>query len=426
MIGAGKSRELYERALGVIPGGVNSPVRAFKPYPLFAARASGSRFYDADGNSYVDYVMGYGANLFGHSPEWLVKRISDALWSGILYGMPTEAEVILAEKLVKMIPNIGMVRLVNTGTEASMSAIRLARGYTEREYIVKFRGCFHGSHDYVLVAPGSGAAGVPSHKGVLRDAASKTLVVEYNDAEELERIMRIHGDSVAAIIMEPVAANMGLVPPDPGFLKASRELCNTYGCLLIFDEVVTGFRIAVGGAQEYFGIKADLIAIGKAMGSGFPIAAYAGDKRIMEMVAPSGPVYQAGTYSGNPISVAAAIATLETIEREGSRIYSRLRRIASEIEREAVGIIDRRGIDAHVNRFEGLLQIFMTRGPVKSYRDVVRSNTKAYGELHLELIRRGIFIPPSQFETWFPSYAHTDEDLSVTLEAIREALGRIS
>ncbi|GAY26156.1 glutamate-1-semialdehyde 2,1-aminomutase [Desulfurococcaceae archaeon AG1] len=426
MLGTGRSRELYDKALRLIPGGVNSPVRAFKPYPVFIARARGSRVYDVDGNSYIDYVMGYGANLFGHSPEWLVKRISEILWNGVLYGMPTEAEVILAEKLVKMIPNIEMVRLVNTGTEATMSAIRLARGYTEREYIVKFRGCFHGSHDYVLVSPGSGAAGIPSHKGVLRDAAAKTLVTEYNDPEGLEKVMRIHGDTVAAIILEPVAANMGLVPPDTEFLKTARELCNTYGCLLIFDEIVTGFRIAPGGAQEYFGIKADLITIGKALGSGFPIAAYAGGKRIMELIAPSGPVYQAGTYSGNPVSVAAAIATLDAVEREGSKIYSRLRKIASEIEEEAGRVISGRGINAHVNRFEGMLQIFMTRGPVRNYSDAVKSNTKLYSEFHLELMKRGVFIPPSQLEAWFPSYAHTDEDLSITLEAVREALGRIS
>lgn len=424
--GTGRSRELYERALRIMPGGVNSPVRAFKPYPIFIARASGSRIYDADGNSYIDYVMGYGANLFGHSPDWLVRRISETLWRGILYGMPTEAEVILAEKLIKTIPNIGMIRLVNTGTEATMSAIRLARGYTERDYVVKFRGCFHGSHDYVLVSPGSGAAGIPSHKGVLRDAAAKTLVAEYNDVDGLEKIMRVHGDSVAAIILEPVAANMGLVAPDPEFLRASRELCNTYGCLLIFDEVVTGFRIAPGGAQEYFGIRADIITIGKALGSGFPIAAYASRKEIMELVAPSGPVYQAGTYSGNPVSVTAAIATLDMIEREGGRIYAWLRKIASEVEEEVSRVISKRGLNAHVNRFEGMLQIFMSRGHVRNYSDAVRSDVKSYSELHQGLLKRGIFIPPSQFEVWFPSYAHTDEDLSKTLEAVREALGRIS
>lgn len=421
-----RSRELYDKALKLIPGGVNSPVRAFKPYPVFIARARESRVYDVDGNSYIDYVMGYGANLFGHSPEWLVKKISEILWNGILYGMPTEAEVILAEKLVRVIPNIEMVRLVNTGTEATMSVIRLARGYTEREYIVKFRGCFHGSHDYVLVSPGSGAAGIPSHKGVLRDAAAKTLVAEYNDSEGLEKVMRVYGDSVAAIILEPVAANMGLIPPDTEFLKTARELCNTYGCLLIFDEIVTGFRIAPGGAQEFFGVKADLVTLGKALGSGFPIAAYAGGKKIMELIAPSGPVYQAGTYSGNPVSVAAAIATLDAVEREGGKIYSRLRKIAFEIEEEAVRVISERGINASVNRFEGMLQIFMSRGPVRNYSDVLKSNTKLYSEFHLELMKRGVFIPPSQFETWFPSYAHTDEDLSITIETVREALRRIS
>lgn len=419
------SRELFERALRVIPGGVNSPVRAFKPYPIFISRARGSRVYDVDGNEYIDYVMGYGANLFGHSPPWLVKRVSEVLDRGILYGMPTEAEVRLAEKLSSMVPNAEMVRLVNTGTEATMSAIRLARGYTGRDYIVKFRGCFHGSHDYVLVAPGSGASGVPSHLGVLRDAAAKTLVVEYNDVEGLERVMRSYGEQVAAIIVEPVAANMGLVPPEPGFLEACRELCNSYGCLLIFDEVVTGFRISPGGAQSYFGVRADIVALGKALGSGFPIAAYAGRRDIMEYVAPAGRVYQAGTYSGNPVSVAAALATLEAIEGEGGRLYSWLRRFASEIEEEASRIIGERGLEAHVNRFEGMLQIFMARGPVKSYQDASRSDLKRYGELHRELMVRGVFIPPSQMETWFPSYAHTDEDLARTLEALREALRRV-
>jgi len=419
------SRALYERALRVMPGGVNSPVRAFKPYPIFISRARGSKVYDVDGNQYIDYVMGYGANLFGHSPSWLVERITRILGDGVLYGMPTEAEVRLAEKLVSIVPNIEMVRLVNTGTEATMSAIRLARGYTGRDYIAKFRGCFHGSHDYVLVSPGSGASEIPSHLGVLRDAAAKTLVVEYNDVEGLERVMKIYGESVAAIIVEPVAANMGLVPPEPGFLEACRELCDRYGCLLIFDEVVTGFRISPGGAQRYFGVRADIVTMGKALGSGFPIAAYAGRRDVMRYIAPEGRVYQAGTYSGNPVSVAAALATLEYIEAEGDKIYSWLRKIASEIEGEAEGVIAERGLEAHVNRFEGMLQIFMTRGPVKSYEDVSRSDLKRYSEFHRELMRRGIFIPPSQMETWFPSYAHAEEDLGVTVEAVRESLKRV-
>jgi len=421
-----RSRELYERAVGLIPGGVNSPVRAFKPYPVFISRARGSRVYDVDGNSYIDYVMGYGANLFGHSPDWLIERISKILYDGVLYGMPIEAEVRLAEKLVSMVPNIEMVRLVNTGTEATMSAIRLARGYTGRDYIVKFRGCFHGSHDYVLVSPGSGAAGIPSHQGVLRDAASKTLVAEYNDVEGLERIFREYGDRIAALIVEPVAANMGLVPPDPGFLKACRELCNLHGSLLIFDEIVTGFRISPGGAQEYFGVRADLVTLGKALASGFPIAAYAGRRDVMKLVSPSGNVYQAGTYSGNPVSESAALATLEMIEREGDRIYSRLRRIASEIEDEVLRIIVERRIRAFVSRFEGMLQIFITRGPVKSYSEVSKSDLSTYSRLHRELMIKGVFIPPSQMETWFPSYAHTDKDLSETLEALRSALVGIS
>jgi glutamate-1-semialdehyde 2,1-aminomutase len=417
-----RSRILYERASRVMPGGVNSPVRAFKPYPVFVSRAKGSKVYDVDGNTYIDYVMGYGANLFGHSPNWLVKRISEILEEGILYGMPTEAEVRLAEKIVSMVPNIDMVRLVNTGTEATMSAIRLARGYTGRDYIVKFRGCFHGSHDYVLVSPGSGASGLPSHLGVLKDAAAKTLVAEYNDVEGLEKVMKKYRESVAAVIVEPVAANMGLVPPEPGFLEACRELCDRYGCLLIFDEVVTAFRISPGGAQKYFRVRADIVTMGKAMGSGFPIAAYAGRRDIMRHVAPEGRVYQAGTYSGNPVSVAAAIATLEYIEGEGDKIYGWLRKIASEIEDEASKLIGERGLEAYVNRFEGLLQIFMTRGPVRNYADASRSDLKRYWSFHRELMRRGVFIPPSQMETWFPSYAHTEEDLGLTIDAVKEAL----
>lgn len=421
-----RSRLLYQEALKLIPGGVNSPVRAFKPYPIFVSSARGSRISDVDGNEYIDYVMGYGANLFGHSPEWLVERISRAAERGLLYGMPTEAEVELARRIRSMVPNVDMVRLVNTGTEATMSAVRLARGYTGRGYIVKFRGCFHGSHDSVLVSPGSGAAGVPSHAGVLRDTASKTLVAEYNDPEGLEKIMRIYGDKVAGIIVEPVAANMGVIPPVEGFLRACREACDMYGCVLIFDEVVTGFRIAKGGAQEYFGIRADIVTLGKALGSGVPIAAYAGRRDIMSLVAPQGPVYQAGTYSGNPLSAAAALAVLEEIERLGDALYTRLRRYASALEDEVLRIAGSGRLNIWVNRFESMLQIFTTRGPVRSYREASSCDLGAYSRLHRELLARGVFAPPSQLEAWFVSYSHSDRDLEETLAAVGEALRRIA
>lgn len=421
-----RSRLLYQEALRLIPGGVNSPVRAFKPYPIFVLSARGSRISDVDGNEYIDYVMGYGANLFGHSPEWLVERISRAAERGILYGMPTEAEVELARKIKSAVPSVDMVRLVNTGTEATMSAVRLARGYTGRDYIVKFRGCFHGSHDSVLVSPGSGAAGIPSHAGVLRDTASKTLVAEYNDPEGLEKIMRIYGDRVAGIIVEPVAANMGVIPPEEGFLRACREACDKYGCVLIFDEVVTGFRIARGGAQERFGIRADIVALGKALGSGAPIAAYAGREDIMSLAAPQGPVYQAGTYSGNPLSVAAALATLEEIERLGDSLYTKLRKYASAVEEEALRASESMRLSLWVNRFESMLQIFMIKGPVRSYREAVSCDLGAYSRLHRELLKRGVFAPPSQLEVWFVSHAHSDRDLGETLSSVREALRRLA
>lgn len=416
-----KSERLFEEAIKYIPGGVNSPVRFYKPFPIFVKEAKGSRIIDEDDNEYIDYVMGYGALLFGHSPNWLVEEISYRIKKGVLYGMPTALEIDLARKIKEMVPNAELVRLVNSGLEATMHAIRLARAYTRREYIVKFRGCYHGSHDYNLVNMGEEFFGIPSSPGNLEEIASKTLVAEYNDLEKFEKIMKKYGEKVAGVIIEPVAANMGLVDPDPDFIKGVREITEEYNSLLIFDEVVTGFRIAKGGAQEYFKINADLITLGKALGSGLPIAAYCGKKEIMELVAPQGPFYQAGTYSGNPISVTAAIATLKMIEREGERIYSKLRSYASVLEEEITSIKSR----VKVNRFEGLIQIFFNDKKVRNYSDASSSNTSKYMKFHSLMVSKGIFIPPSQLETWFPSFVHSEEDLEKTIEAIRYSLREI-
>ncbi len=416
------SLKLFEEAKRYLPKGVNSPVRYFDPYPIIVESATGPLITDLDGRIYIDYIMGYGANLFGHSPQWLINAISESIENGITYGLTSRLEIEAARAISETVPGVDKLRMVNSGAEATLHAIRLARAYTGRRYIVKFRGCYHGAHDYVLVEPGSGAIGKPKSPGVLEDASRSTLVGDYNDIEGIEKIMRKHGDEVAAIILEPIAANMGVIPPNIEFLKACRELASRYGSILIFDEIVTGLRIAPGGAQEYFGIEADLVTLGKAMGSGVPVGVYGGRKDIMQLVAPEGPFYQASTFGGNTIASAAIVATIEHVRRYGNKIYGKLSRIASEIEAEAERIAERYGIELTVNRFEGLIQIFMTKHKVTDYTSALASDTGKYMRLHRELLKRGILIPPSQYESWFPSYAHTGENLSETLYALRESL----
>ncbi|MEM0262716.1 MAG: glutamate-1-semialdehyde 2,1-aminomutase [Nitrososphaerota archaeon] len=417
------SAELYERARRLIPGGVNSPVRAYDPYPFFTKKASGSRIHDVDGKVYIDYVMGYGALLLGHSPEIIIQTLRKAVEDGVLYCTPTEEEVILAEKICKLYPSIEMVRLANTGLEATMHAIRLARGYTGRKKILKFEGCYHGAHDSLLVKAGSGALtfGVPSSLGVLEDLAKHTLISRYNDIELTEKIVRENDEDLAAIIVEPIPVNVGLIKPKKGFLEALRRLADEVGAVLIFDEVVTGFRLAPGGAQEYFNVKADITTLGKALGGGLPISAFGGKREIMENLSPVGKVYQAGTFSGNPLSTKTALTVVEYIEKN-RQIYGEMRRMVERLCRAAREFIEDLKIDATVNNLESMFQVFFTPREILSYDDVLTSDLGRFKKFFHSLLKQGVFIPPSQFETCFFSTAHRDEDLEKTIEAFGRAL----
>ncbi len=399
---------------------MNSPVRAFEPNPFFVREAKGARIYDVDGREYVDYVMGYGPLLFGHANERIISRVKEAIERGTLYGAPTEAEVELAKRIKRFYPSIEMVRLVNSGTEATMHAIRLARGFTGRKKIIKFEGCFHGSHDSVLVKAGSGALtfGVPSSSGVLEDAAKHTLVSRYNDINMTEEIARKNRDDLAAIIVEPVMANSGLIPPDMEFLRGLRGIADELGCVLIFDEVVTGFRLAPGGAQEYYGIRADLTTLGKVLGGGFPIAAFGGREEIMRNISPSGKVYQAGTFSGNPVSVAAALAVTEMINNE---VYLRLREYGRKLVSAIKEIIEDRNLIATVNHVESMFQIFFAER-VGTYEEALSSDRERFANYFRRMLEKGVFVPPSQFETCFISTAHSDEEMRITIEAVDDAL----
>ncbi len=410
-----------------MPGGVSSPVRSFASVggePFFAAHGRGARLRDADGVSYLDYVMSYGPLLFGHAPAFVVREVAKAARGGTSFGAPTEREVRLAERLTKMFPSVEMVRFVNSGTEAGMSAIRLARGVTGRKRIVKTDGGYHGHADSFLVAAGSGVAtlGIAGSPGVPSDLAALTTVVPYNDADALEAAFRKHPGEIAAFSVEPVAANMGVVPPRPGYLEAAREITARHGALLVFDEVITGFRVARGGAQELFGVSPDLTVLGKILGGGLPVGAYGGSRDLMERVAPSGDVYQAGTLSGNPLAMAAGIAMLREIERRPP--YRELERKAALLEgavREAI-----RGAAAEESvtyqRVGSLSTLFFTGGPVVDFASAKRSDTTRYAAFFHAMLGRRVFLPPAQFEAWFVSTAHSDADLARTARAVGESL----
>lgn len=421
-----RSRELFEKAKKLIPGGVNSPVRAYEPYPFFVSRAEGSRIYDVDGNVYVDYVMGYGALLLGHVHPTYIENLRKALEDGVLYGAPTEEEVILAEKIKRFYPSVEMIRLVNSGTEATMHAIRLARGYTGRRKVLKFEGCYHGAHDVVLVKAGSGALtfGTPSSRGVLEETAKYTLVSRYNDIDSTERIVRENRDDLAAIIVEPVVANVGLIKPRPDFLKSLRELADYSGAVLIFDEIVTGFRLAPGGAQEYFKIKADMTTLGKVLGGGLPISAFGGKEEIMRNLAPAGKVYQAGTYSGNPLSTKAALTVLDIIDKNRG-IYEQMKNRVEKLSKMISWFIEERKLPLTITHIESMFQLFFTPEEVKSYEDVRKSDINWFKQYFLEMLKLGVFVPPSQFETCFLSAAHSDEDIEKTVEAMKKALSAL-
>ena len=414
-----QSDALFARAKNLIPGGVNSPVRAFKAVggtPRFIARGEGSHFFDVDGNEYIDYICSWGPLLLGHRPKPVIDAIAAVLDLGTSFGAPTGREVELAEFIIDAVPSVEMVRLVNSGTEACMSALRLARGFTGRDLTVKFEGCYHGHVDSLLVKAGSGLAtlSLPDTAGVPKAFSDTTLALPFNDLDAVQTAFREQGDKIAAVIVEPVAGNMGCIPPEPGFLEGLRSITQKYGALLIFDEVMTGFRLSRGGAQQLYGVMPDLTTLGKIIGGGLPIAAYGGRADIMSKVAPSGPVYQAGTLSGNPLAVSAGIAMLRYIEQH-PEIYSTLESRTGEIT-------------AHlpegfaVNRVGSMFTVFFTEGPVRNYQEAKRSDTAAFGEFFHQLLERGVYFPPSQFEAAFVSAAHTLEDVAFTTAALSASL----
>jgi glutamate-1-semialdehyde 2,1-aminomutase len=421
---ASKSEHLYKRARELIPGGVNSPVRNYQPYPLFVASAKGSRFRTVDGEELLDYCMAYGALLDGHAQEEVAEAVRRALAGGWIYGQPTEMEVELAGLIKNLVPSMEMVRLANSGTEATMHSLRLARGFTGKQKILKFEGGYHGAHDSVLVKAGSGASslGVPTSEGISKDVAKHTLVAKFNDEELTTKIIEDHAHELAAVILEPVMGNMGPILPKRGFLESLRNITQEKQVILIFDEVITGFRIALGGAQEYFKIRPDMTVLGKILGGGLPIAAFGGRREIMEKLAPLGGVYQAGTYSGNPVSVAASLATLQSLKRRSGQVYPTLEKTGEQLRRGIGDIIKSARLPAQVNGLSSMFQVFFTDQQVTDYDSAKTSDTGTFDKYFHSLLASRVFVPPSQFETCFLSTSHTDDDIQVTLEAIGSAL----
>ncbi len=413
-----KSKALYSEALKFMPGGVNSPVRACRNVgrtPLFIDHAKGDKIYDADGNEYIDYICSWGPNILGHGREEVIAAVKNACDRGLTYGACHEGEIELARLIQKHIPSMEMLRLVNSGTEAVMSAVRAARGYTKRDRIVKFEGCYHGHSDGLLVKAGSGllTGSIPDSAGVPKGYTDNTLLARYNSEESVRDIFNAYGDEIACVVVEPCAANMGVVPPKKGFLEFLRQITKQYGSLLIFDEVITGFRLSLGGAQNLYGVTPDLTTLGKIVGGGMPLAVYGGKREVMECVAPLGSVYQAGTLSGNPIAVSAGIATiklLESIENLYSEIDEKAERIETAMRESGL----------NVNRVGSLLTAFFTDKAVVDYNTAVSSDKEKFSGYYSYLLDNGIYAPPSQFEAMFVSYAHSDEDIEYTCEIIRK------
>ena len=419
------SDRLFERAKRLIPGGVNSPVRAFRAVgraPLFIREAAGARITDADGNSYIDYVGSWGPMILGHAHPAVIEAIREAATRGTSYGAPTELEIELAGDISAAFPSIERVRLTSSGTEAAMSAIRLARGFTGRDRIVKFEGCYHGHSDSLLVKAGSGLAtfGTPDSAGVPSDFARNTIVVPYNDPSALNRTFEEQGSDIACVIIEPVAGNMGCVPPAHGYLEAVREITAGHGALLIFDEVITGFRIAYGGAQQLYGVKPDLTCLGKIIGGGLPVGAFGGRADVMDRIAPLGPVYQAGTLSGNPLAVTAGLAMLKLL-REANP-YEELERRGAKLERGFRDAASEAGVASTVNRVGSMLTGFFTDSPVTDWTSAKPSDTDRYGHFFRLMLERGVYLAPSQFECAFVSLAHTEEMIDRTIDAVRLAM----
>ena len=422
-----KSQKLFARASSILPGGVDSPVRAFQAVgatPLFISRASGARVRDVDGNTYIDYVMSWGPLIHGHAPRGLVRAISAAAKNGTSFGAPSALEHELGARVRALMPSLERVRFVSSGTEAAMSAIRVARAFTNRSRIIKFAGCYHGHADAFLVKAGSGALtlGIPTSPGVTPSVAEDTLIARYNDLASVDALIREHGSSIAALIVEPIAGNIGVVPPADGFLRGLRDRCTANGSLLIFDEVISGFRAAPGGAQAIFDIAPDLTCLGKIIGGGLPVGAYGGRAEVMSLVAPAGPVYQAGTLSGNPVAMTAGLWALQRLL---PRLYKDLARRGAMLAAGLAAAARDASVPLQVNAFGSLVTPFFTNEPVRDYESAVRSNTTSYATFFNAMLARGIYPPPSQFEAWFLSAAHTDRDITKTIAAARSSMKEV-
>ena len=419
-----KSESLFNRARNVIPSGVNSPVRFYDPYPFFAVSANGSKIVTADHKICIDYCMGYGAVLLGHAYQTVTESIKNQLDIGSLYCVPTEKEVKLAELIAEIVPCAEMTRLVTTGAEATMNAIRLARAFTKKKKILKFDGSYHGSYDYVLINAGLGAESFAQSDGSIEEVTSQTMVIPYNNSEELDRVIA-KNDDIACVIIEPIFANMGLVLPKKEYLNDVRKITKQNDIILIFDEVVTGFRLALGGASEFFGIKPDLATFAKAMGNGFPVAAIAGKKEIMQQLAPAGRVYQASTYAGNPISVSASISTIETLIGAKNDIYPTIAKTCDRLVNGIKDELEDAKLNLTLNTIGSMYQLFFTEGRVTDAISAKKSNAANFRLLFDELLKRGVFIPPSQFETCFVSYSHSEDDVYKTIEFYGDAIRRV-
>lgn len=419
-----KSLALFKAAQGLMPGGVNSPVRAFRAVggqPIFVDRASGCHLYDADGNEYIDYVLSWGPMIAGHAHPKVTEALRVAAARGTSFGAPTALEIELTQLVREAFPSMELIRLVNSGTEATMSAIRLARGYTKRDKIIKFDGCYHGHADSLLVKAGSGATtlGVPDSLGVPADIAKNTITIPFNNTDAVEEVMGNCGDDIACIIVEPVPGNMGVVPPEKGFLMFLRDMTEQFDTLLIFDEVMSGFRVAYGGAQELYGITPDITCLGKVIGGGLPVGAYGGKKEIMEKIAPLGPVYQAGTLSGNPLAMTAGIETLKLLSQPGT--YERLNRLSGQLSEGFRDAARSAGVPVYNTGVGSMVCTFFTEGPVTDYESAKKSDTAAFGKFFLAMLDEGIYLAPSQFEAIFLSTAHTEEHIEKTIKAANKA-----
>ncbi|WP_303235142.1 glutamate-1-semialdehyde 2,1-aminomutase [Methanosphaera cuniculi] len=417
-----RSKQLYEESVNYLPGGVNSPVRAYKPYPFFAKKAKGSKIYDVDENEYIDYCLGYGPVVFGHANEQIIKDATNQLKLGTDYGVPSQKELELAQEVVERVPCAEMVRFTNSGTEATMSAIRLARGVTNRKKIIKFEGAYHGAHDAVLVKSGSGAIGKPDSPGIPEESTRNTLLVPFNDEDALTRMINDNKGEIACIIVEPIMGNIGCVPPKDGFLQFLREITEENDIILIFDEVITGFRLSRGGAQEYYGITPDLATFGKIIGGGFPIGAICGRRELMEQFSPSGGIYQAGTFSGNPMSITGGLSAFKILDMKA---YKTLHDSGKYLRSGMSDILEKLDINYQINGVESMTQIYFTDVDVYDYKTAQTSDTEGFLKYFHVLLDNGVFIAPSQYECAFLSIQHTKEDIDKTLNAMEIALKKV-